>query len=144
MPENLPPGTHLSTPRLGYLHHGLYAGEGRVLHYGGLHRYAWRRPVEEVSLAQFASGRGFAVVANAGARFSGTAAVARARSRLGEDRYHLWSNNCEHFVTWCLTGSAHSEQVQAVRERLRAVPAWLAGLPRALQLQPRHRAVQAS
>ena len=42
-----------------------------------------------------------------------TAAVERARSRLGEDRYRLWSNNCEHFVHWCLTGSARSRQVEA-------------------------------
>src|ERR1700693_2534039 len=30
------PGTHLVTPRHGYHHHGIYVGEGRVMHYGGL------------------------------------------------------------------------------------------------------------
>ena len=75
----LTPGTHLTTARLGYRHHGLYAGDGKVLHYGGLHRYLWRRPVEEVSLARFARGRGFAVVAAGAARFAGSRGR-RARS----------------------------------------------------------------
>ncbi|KAL3853757.1 hypothetical protein ACJMK2_017271 [Sinanodonta woodiana] len=37
-------------------------------------------------------------------------AVERARSRLGEKRYCLTCNNCEHFVTWALTGTPISEQ----------------------------------
>ena len=77
MIETLTPGTHLTTPRVGFRHHGLYAGDGKVLHYSGLHRHLWRRPVEEVSLAQFARGRGFEVVAGAPAPFAGIAAVER-------------------------------------------------------------------
>lgn len=133
---HLAPGTHLSTPRLGFRHHGLYAGHGRVLHYGSLHR-GWRRgPVEEVSLADFARGHGVQVVAGAGLAFAGEQAVVRARSRLGEDRYHLWSNNCEHFVTWCLSGTAASPQVEAWRGRLEAVRQVLAWPLRAFQWQP--------
>jgi hypothetical protein len=127
MHEALHCGAHLTTRRLGYRHHGLYAGDGRVLHYRGMHRWAWHRrgPVEEISLAQFANGHGFAVVvAAAAARYDGAAAVDRARSRLGEDRWHLWSNNCEHFVTWCLDGTPRSAQVEAWRARLRAARAW--------------------
>jgi hypothetical protein len=127
--ETLAPGAHLTTRRLGYFHHGLYAGQGRVLHYRGMHRWAWHRrgPVEEISLAQFADGRGFKVMADGTPRFDGTAAVERARSRLGENRWHLWSNNCEHFVSWCLSGTAHSAQVEAWRARwqsARGVLAW--------------------
>jgi Lecithin retinol acyltransferase len=126
MVETLSPGTHLTTPRVGYRHHGLYAGAGRVLHYRGLHRWLlWRGPVEEVSLAQFARGRGVEVVPTAAARFDGHAAVARARSRLGEDRWRLWSNNCEHFVTWCLDGAPRSAQVDAWRARAQAARAAL-------------------
>jgi Lecithin retinol acyltransferase len=118
----LVPGAHLSTRRLGYRHHGLYAGEGRVLHYRGMHRWRWwqRGPVEEISLAQFALGRGIDVVCSPAAPFEGTDAVERARSRLGENCWRLWSNNCEHFVTWCLTGSARSPQVEAWRARWQA------------------------
>ena len=32
--------------------------------------------------------------------------VRRAASRIGERRYSLSGNNCEHFATWCATGVA--------------------------------------
>jgi hypothetical protein len=96
-------------------------GEGRVVHYAGLHRWLWRRPVEEVTLAQFARGRGFSVVTVATtARYDGATAIERARSRLGENRYRLLSNNCEHFVSWCLNGAPASAQVDTWRTRLAA------------------------
>jgi hypothetical protein len=37
--------------------------------------------------------------------------VQRALSRVGERRYSLTGNNCEHFATWCATGIAVSQQV---------------------------------
>jgi hypothetical protein len=40
-------------------------------------------------------------------------AVERAASRIGERRYSLTSNNCEHFANWCATGAAISYQVIA-------------------------------
>jgi Lecithin retinol acyltransferase len=124
MSDVLAPGAHLATARWGYRHHGLYAGDGRVLHYRGMHRWVLSRgPVEEVSLAQFARGRGVEVVRSPGARFDGRAAVERARSRLGEDRWRLWSNNCEHFVTWCVDGTPRSAQVEALRARAQALRA---------------------
>lgn len=132
---DLPPGAHLVTPRLGYRHHGLYVGDGRVLHYAGLHR-VWRRgPVEEVTLAQFERGRGLAVARAGGARFDAEAAIERARSRLGERRYRLWSNNCEHFVNWALDGEARSAQVERVQQQVAALGAgWRALLGRARSL----------
>jgi len=39
--------------------------------------------------------------------------ICRARSRVGEDRYRLLTNNCEHFCEWCLHGTARSFQVEA-------------------------------
>lgn len=106
-----PIGAHLTTPRLGFVHHGLYVGNGRVIQYTGFK--AWLRigPVEEVSLAEFSRGRAVTVKRTAG-RFAGAAAVARARSRVGEKFYRLLSNNCEHFVEWCITGVSRSLQVE--------------------------------
>ena len=40
--------------------------------------------------------------------------LARARSRIGEDRYNLVLNNCEHFAIWCKTGLSKSYQVDDV------------------------------
>jgi len=113
MSPELPAGTHLTTQRRGYVHHGLYVGQGRVIHYAGFKALWHRGPVEEVSLEEFAGGHGWQARSHGRvARFAGALAVERARSRLGEDRYAIWSNNCEHFVEWCLHGTARSEQVE--------------------------------
>lgn len=40
--------------------------------------------------------------------------VKRARSRIGERKFLLHANNCEHFAIWCKTGVKQSYQVNAV------------------------------
>ncbi|WP_423192228.1 lecithin retinol acyltransferase family protein [Cupriavidus sp. H18C2] len=110
--EAYQPGAHLVTERNGYAHHGIYVGQGRVIHYAGFCQALHAGPVEETSLEQFAQGHGVTVRNQPCARYLGQEAVARARSRLGENRYHLLTNNCEHFCTWCLLGQARSEQVE--------------------------------
>jgi hypothetical protein len=110
--DDLPVGAHLITPRRGYTHHGIYVGNGRVVHYAGLCRALSRGPVEEVSLEIFADGENIAVKIGASAMFPASAIVERARSRLGEDRYRITTNNCEHFCEWCLRGESRSEQVE--------------------------------
>jgi Lecithin retinol acyltransferase len=112
--NNLPLGAHLTTPRRRYVHHGVYVGEGRVVHYAGSSRMLRRGPVEEVSLEEFTRGHTLHVKANAAPRYVGQAAVERARSRLGEDRYRVLSNNCEHFAEWVISGTSRSLQVQAL------------------------------
>ena len=110
--QPIPLGAHLLTSRRGYRHHGIHVGNGRVVHYAGLSS-AWRRgPVEEVSLEQFAAGRPVQVKPARNPRYSSAQIVARARSRLGENRYRITSNNCEHFCEWCVAGEPRSEQVE--------------------------------
>ncbi len=43
--------------------------------------------------------------------YSGTTAIERAQTRLG-DGYNVLSDNCEHLVTWAQTGKAESKQVK--------------------------------
>ena len=101
----LPVGAHLVTPRRFYRHHGIYAGNGRVVHYRGFKTLLSRGPVEEITLEAFAAG-GRVLVKNFPADpFAGAARVERARSRLGEDRYRLLTNNCWHFAKWCLSSA---------------------------------------
>jgi Lecithin retinol acyltransferase len=104
-------GSQLLTPRLGFAHHGIYVGCGRVVHYGALAHGLHRGPVEEVSLAHFTHGHGLWVRPGA-ARFGCEEVIRRARSRIGENSYRLLSNNCEHFCEWCLRGEHRSEQVE--------------------------------
>jgi Lecithin retinol acyltransferase len=108
-----PLGAHLVTPRRGYLHHGIYVGARKVVHYSGLAHGLRRGPVEEVPFAHFARGEGVWVRSNAPSDFDVREIVCRARSRVGEDRYRLLTNNCEHLCEWCLHGAARSLQVEA-------------------------------
>jgi len=112
-PGELPaPGAHLVTPWLGFAHHGIHAGDGRVIHYGALMYDIIRKPVEEVSIEQFAEGRPVFVVEHGEACLGLDEILCRARSRLGEKRYRLFTNNCEHFAEWCLHGVARSFQAE--------------------------------
>ena len=120
--EREPPlGAHLTTSRRGYTHHGVYVGDGRVVHYSGLSG-AWQcGPVEEVSLDRFSAGRAMRIVAHPMSLYAPEEIVRRARSRLGENDYRLLTNNCEHFCNWCSIGVSHSRQV----ERRLVRPLWL-------------------
>ncbi|KWK72266.1 hydrolase [Burkholderia ubonensis] len=104
-------GAHLVSERDGYAHHGIYAGDGLVIHYGGFHHSARRCPVECIPLHRFAAREDIRVQAEPDAVYTGMAVVERARLRVGEDRYRLLKNNCEHFCSWCVRGAGHSEQV---------------------------------
>ena len=107
-------GAHLVTPRLAFAHHGIYVGAGKVVHYGALVRQFRRAPVEEVSLAFFAQGRPLYLKAHTAPRFNCREVIKRARSRLGENRYSLLHNNCEHFCEWCVHDVSRSLQVERV------------------------------
>jgi len=105
--------SHIVTPRRGYLHHGIYVGGGKIVHYAGLAHGLRRSPVEETTLDRFARGRPVWVRSDAPPTFSSREVIHRARSRVGEDGYRLLTNNCEHFCEWCLHGEHRSYQVEA-------------------------------
>jgi len=113
LPEGQEPalGAHVVTPRFGFSHHGIYVGEGNVVHYGALIYDIVRKPVEEVSLECFAQKRPVFVVEHDETTVCASETVRRARSRLGEGSYRLLTNNCEHFCEWALHGEARSFQV---------------------------------
>jgi hypothetical protein len=126
LPADVEPtlGAHIVARRSAYDHHGIYVGNGRVVHYAGLCRSLQRAPVEETTVECFALGQEITVRSNPIAKYAGSEAVLRARSRLGENRYRLLTNNCEHFCNWCVSGISHSAQVQQrLRLPLRALTA---------------------
>ncbi|XP_074611945.1 uncharacterized protein LOC141866356 [Acropora palmata] len=47
--------------------------------------------------------------------------VKRAQSRLGENKYGLLENNCEHFVMSCKTGISTSEQVKNMGKMVKEI-----------------------
>ena len=122
-PERQEPalGSHLVTRRRGYLHHGIYVGDRRVVHYSGLAGGLHRGPVEEVPMDRFTRGQPVWVKSHATSNFDTREVIERARSRVGEDGYRLLTNNCEHFCEWCLRGEHRSYQVEALMARLRVL-----------------------
>ena len=112
---NLTIGDHLVTPRTVYTHHGLYVGDDSVIHYSGLANDNADGDIEIVSLAKFANQKEVYVRTHIPRNYSREESIDRAYSRLGEDKYNVLFNNCEHFVNWCIDGEHKSEQVdQAV------------------------------
>lgn len=107
-------GQHLVAGRVGYKHHGLGVGSDKVIHYSGLADGLESGPVCLVSLEAFAGDSEIVIKAHKKRRYSRMISIRRAKSRIGEDAYSLYGNNCEHFVEWCITGDHSSPQVDRV------------------------------
>lgn len=112
MTHEPPLGAHLVSPRSGYSHHGIYVGGG-VIHYAGWANNREAGPVEETDLQTFTQGKAFRVAKHLKAD-PAEIIVGRARSRIGEQAYSVFANNCEHFCNWCVTGDHHSSQIDVV------------------------------
>jgi hypothetical protein len=105
-----------------YLHHGVDLGDGTVVH---ARPHDFRNPfgggrVVRTSLPEFAEGRGVRVRNEPPARFTPDEIADRALAHVGRDGYDLVIDNCEHFATWCATGSRTSHQVDIVMGRVAA------------------------
>lgn len=91
-----------------YKHYGIDCGDGTVIHY--------RKPsevIERTSIESFSKGnRVYIEPSSNGFCFVPDVVLERAASRLGENRYNLLFNNCEHFVNWCKTGISDSKQIR--------------------------------
>ena len=113
-------GAHLVTSRRGYTHHGIYAGRGMVVHYAGLSRRLHSGPVEEVTLPRFSLDRPIGISRDREATYSPQEIVRRARTRLGENSYHVLRNNGEHFCNWCISGRSRSPMRGSVAAHVRS------------------------
>ncbi len=112
-------GDHLKVSRTYYNHHGIFIGDDRVIHYSPPDN---QRGIDGIGIAQilganskintihvaglhsfeFEEGKeAFVVEYDKDQVYPPLKVLARARSRLGENGYNLWGNNCEHFVSWC-------------------------------------------
>ncbi len=116
-----PLGTHLIVKHLGYSHHGIYAGRGRVIHYSGFAHLFKKRPIEITSIEKFSFGKTIIVQHYSNPKFMGRKVVLRMRSRMNENNYHLIINNCEHLCTWAITGVESSPQVIRMMNRLTTI-----------------------
>ena len=93
-----------------YFHYAVYVGNGCIIHYAsdtgdwGEHIYIHEAPLKEfthdipvIKICTFPEDStlpGYHL-------YSAEETVERAKSRLGEEKYDLFFNNCEHFAIWC-------------------------------------------
>lgn len=101
-------GDHLRVWRGAYWHHGIYCGSGNVIHYSG--KKSNNPVVCQVSIEDFCESRQWFKVDHE-MKNQPIDIVKRAIKRLGEPKYNLIFNNCEHFANWCVTGKHTSKQV---------------------------------
>lgn len=93
--DELEKADHLFVEGIGkvYTHHGLYLGNGEVMHYSEF-------TVSMVTIEEFSKGRDIFVL-DSPIIHTRDNVVYRAYCRLDEKEYNLIFNNCEHFVRWC-------------------------------------------
>ncbi|VBG63458.1 lecithin retinol acyltransferase family protein [Burkholderia pseudomallei] len=106
-------GDHLWVQRLGYEHHGLASGRDTVIQYSGKDGIFETGAIEEVPLWTFAKDRKIRFVEHPDRLHGRLESVRRARQRVGEEKYNLVFNNCEHFVMWCIEDKHTSEQINS-------------------------------
>lgn len=112
-------GDHLKIKRRFYYHHGIYIGNNKVIHYApppgkGVVDGIGIRQIfgidSEINTIHITDLKYFELEQDAEATvikyndaicYPPLRAVARAYSRIGENGYNLWGNNCIHFVEWC-------------------------------------------
>lgn len=130
-----------------YQHYGIYVGDNRVIHYSGSHvdfdlRDYKNITIREDDMSRFLCNSKEYFVFDCEAKeiqslfsknlliaYSPEETVERAKSKLGENKYSLPLNNCEHFAIWCKTGIHKSSQVDKVLKKLISTPIIFKGLP---------------
>lgn len=110
--------TYKSSIGLEYHHYGIYDGWGKVTHFASLNGQSEKRIIT-TSLEDFAYNsvnnnkniiEVLAFEKDRVVNISLNSSRSRARSKLGNYHYELFTNNCEHFALWCRTGCAYSTQ----------------------------------
>lgn len=120
--KQIRPGDVICVERWGnlYRHYGVYVGKGKVIHYAG-RGGDWENDVSvrEVSMQEFLRDADGYMICKFPSKsknpryhcYTKKETVERAYSRLGERKYDLLTNNCEHFAVWCRTNISESRQV---------------------------------
>ena len=98
---------HLQVPRQHGLfqHHGIDLGDGTVAH------YLEGKEILRSSIQDFAGNQHISIIPHTKCSPRGVT-LRRAMSRIGEQKYNLLFNNCEHFANWCKIGRHQSSQIE--------------------------------
>jgi len=104
-------GDHICVRRLVYSHHGIYAGDGNVIHYTGEEKEKKASLIRETDIEAFLKG-GKLRRRNYKKRLPPSETLGLAKKHLSDNRYSIAFNNCEHFATYCATGKRKSRQLR--------------------------------
>ena len=119
---DLLPGDHICVRRKKkfYTHHGIYVGDGRVIHLAGSIREKTDPTVHETDLSAFLK-NGALRRRDYDNRLPPSETIRLAKAQLTKGRYSMIWNNCEHFSSYCTTGKRKSRQVKRVLSGLSTV-----------------------
>ena len=108
-------GDHIYVRRKGllYSHHGIYAGEGTVIHFKGTVKEKKDPVVITTDIDNFLNS-GKLQRRKYKNRLTPSETLRIAREHLSKKGYSLTFNNCEHFTTYCVTGKKRSRQVRNI------------------------------
>jgi predicted Fe-Mo cluster-binding NifX family protein len=109
------PGDHIYVKQNGrfYTHHGIYIGEGKVVHLAGAIREKVNPKVHKTDFSRFLKG-GKLRRRDYKERLPDCETIRIAKEHLSDKSYSMIWNNCEHFATYCATGKKKSRQVKRV------------------------------
>lgn len=120
--KDLKPGDILGVSRGMYEHYAVYIGNGEVIHYAAeTSDFRGGAAIRRAPFQNFlGTAKSYFVVCFPEDIFcfSAEETVRRAEEKLGETKYSLISNNCEHFAIWCKTGCTESQQVETAIQKI--------------------------
>ncbi len=105
-------GDHIYVRRLVYSHHGIYMGDGTVIHYTGEEKEKKDPLIRETGIEDFLKD-GKLKRRSYKKRLQPSETFSLAKKHLSDNSYSLAFNNCEHFATYCATGKRKSRQLRA-------------------------------
>ena len=115
------PGDIIGDPRslagYNYEHYGVYIGDNKVIHYMTPNNSGKAEDGEvcETTLdGHFDKDKMFVLKFDKEKVLSHEETVKRAKSLIGEKKYDLISNNCEHFALWCKINIRKSYQIDSL------------------------------
>ena len=113
--NDLNAGDHIYFRRRGllYSHHGIYAGDGMVIHFKGIEKEK-RNPTVIISDIDNFLNNGRLRRRSYKKRRQHSETLQIAREHLNKKEYSLAFNNCEHFASYCATGKKKSKQIRRV------------------------------
>jgi hypothetical protein len=101
------------------MHCGIYEGDNSIIHFAPPNGSKTKGDaiIHRSTLEKFSNGSPYMVIEFPPEKCLPIEETLQlARSRLGENAYNLFLNNCDHFATWCKIGEHRSLQIDLIKK----------------------------